>query len=233
MHRSRAFTLIELLVVISIIALLVAILLPALGKGHDAAKQVVCLANTRSIAVAMDLYAEDDPRNFYPTARMPMTAPIETSWLHLTRPYVDGRDVYRCPCDRSHNWDTGPTGRLASYGINAYLTPNHPPYRGVCPHHLRFPSRTVLAAELVEDLSTDHFMPMFWGDPAAVPNSGMEAMQWDKAKALPKTVMHSRHAGERANYILADGHAAAHVFADTWRQEPGERPEVDWYDPKR
>lgn len=63
-HQSRlkAFTLIELLVVISIIATLIAILIPALTKARAAAKNVQCLSNLRSIAVAMIAYQVDNGR---------------------------------------------------------------------------------------------------------------------------------------------------------------------------
>ncbi|QNN21505.1 type II secretion system protein [Planctomycetales bacterium ZRK34] len=53
----HGFTLIELLVVVSIIALLVAILLPALDKAREAAKRVVCLSNQSQITKAMLVYA--------------------------------------------------------------------------------------------------------------------------------------------------------------------------------
>ncbi len=65
--RRLGFTLIELLVVIAIIALLIAILLPALGKGREAARQIKCLANMRSFSYAATLYAGDFKDETYPT----------------------------------------------------------------------------------------------------------------------------------------------------------------------
>jgi prepilin-type N-terminal cleavage/methylation domain-containing protein len=59
-RNVTAFTLIELLVVISIVALLISILLPALGAAREAARRSQCMANLRQIGLGMNMYANDN-----------------------------------------------------------------------------------------------------------------------------------------------------------------------------
>lgn len=85
-QRPRAFTLIELLVVVAIIALLVAILLPALSRARESAQTTVCATNLYQIGLAMELYAQQY-HEYYPAA---CSSDQQTTWDYLLLPYLPG-----------------------------------------------------------------------------------------------------------------------------------------------
>ncbi len=95
MHRftKPGFTLIELLVVIAIIALLIGILLPALGKARESAERTACLSNERQVGTMMSSYALDN-RDWFPL--MPMHPNDAAHWQNPdpTQRYLSGQEIY-------------------------------------------------------------------------------------------------------------------------------------------
>ncbi len=79
MKKRTGFTLVELLVVVAIIALLVSILLPALGKARESAKRVICGSNIRSMGTGLMIYA--DSNNDYLLEQFRDTYPNPLPWL--------------------------------------------------------------------------------------------------------------------------------------------------------
>src|SRR5450759_1626903 len=100
--RQSAFTLIELLVVIAIIAILAAMLLPALSKAKQKAWTTSCNSNLHQIGLGLRMFA-DDNNEFYPESGAlikwdavdPGTG--KSSWMQQIFSYVGNTNVFNCP----------------------------------------------------------------------------------------------------------------------------------------
>src|ERR1700743_308197 len=103
--NNRAFTLIELLVVIAIIAILAAMLMPALAAAKQRAWTIACNSNLHQISIGMTMYA-DENSVFYPESGG--TIPWNTtdphthlpSWMQQIFTYTANTNIYHCPSNK-------------------------------------------------------------------------------------------------------------------------------------
>jgi len=150
MSRPKAFTLVELLVVIAIIALLMSILMPALGRVRKQAKAVLCQSNLKQWGACFAMYTDDHDGSFMNGWMDLPTVPPEPEhmWMEALRPYYKQPDLRCCPMATkpatelgltpgegntfiawgifagSWGWDV--PGDYGSYGGNCYVYNPHP-----------------------------------------------------------------------------------------------------------
>jgi len=197
-------------VVISIIALLIAILLPSLSKARKQAKRTVCASNLRSMGMAVQAYATDNDGHLV-TVGLAHGGSVDedSAWINTLKAEYGNELVARCPSDNSPHWKTPPTGttelRRTSYATNYYTIK---PIAGAGPYDrlnlFRHPSSTAYMVELAElgpFAVADHVHPEKWVvDPDRKSREEVEVEQ---------------HLG-KANYLFVDTHVETLRFEQTY-----------------
>jgi len=195
-HRTRAFTLIELLVVIAVIAVLMAILMPALGRAREQGKRISCLSNVKQLTMAWILYADAND-DLVVSASPDMTS---DAWVMYEDNATEERrrELIRlgalypyCPDVKSFRCPTGVRGEVVTYALPDSMN-GYPGIPGTEKLMVYRRSQVKRASERIVFLDEGRLSPNSWT------LHYQEERWWDQITA--------RH-GDGTNFSFADGHS--------------------------
>ncbi len=206
--RRNGFTLIELLVVVAIIAVLVAILLPALNTARERAKSVVCESNLRQVGIAIQFYTDDWNGQFvigttgggFPYDRW--VSPLY-EWWGKKREYLKNPNCAVCPSFPPYKYnEEGPDAGWSPYRTYGVIwSSDYQPYTGA----LQWTSPT--SGHSVGVLNYNKIeLPS-----VCITHADSLELNWQTQQAVLYRTgaytqrVHLRHS-HRANVLLADGH---------------------------
>lgn len=205
--NRKAFTLVELLVVIGIIAVLIAILLPALKKARDAAMNTQCINTLRNIGLAVLQYTLDNDGLLPPPSTT--TSSLGPFWFEYIDPYLalhGDRTKLHCPMESLHH------PSMVDYGVNVpavfyYDASNRPGSRRIT--SIRRPSEIIAAGDARESAAGywDVARGSWKIDSGALDVSAGVYRNWG---ALPWPPRH----GRQMNFLWLDGHVTGIEMPD-------------------
>ncbi len=192
--RRHAFTLIELLVVISIIALLIAVLLPALGQAREAAKSMACLSNLRQSAIALSTYSGDQRGKIYKDVN---------NWVKplLTGSYITSGNMGLCPAWAPFKYN----GNADIYGMRLDSV-TWDIVGGTQPSNYQY--QTSLYDMELNEQPTEFMLLSDTVQFNGVGSTMVQTGQWMPGINNPtrRPISHLRHMGS-SNFMALDGHA--------------------------
>ena len=217
---GRGFTLVELLVVVAIIALLVSILLPTLGKAKEQARIVMCMSNLKGLNLAFVFYT--DEHNDWLPAGSASGGSNEYTWDSILQPYYEVFGLLHCPSDRLlRKWDFygTPTENRhpRSFAINtgaSWMGPSSydPDFWPGWVHKITeatYPTDTILLAEQWESAYWSTWLPGMY---KTYQGCGAFAY-WETNWPGRGPTLDVHRNDDMANYLFCDGHVMS-VQAD-------------------